>query len=414
MKLRRLWLLPALVIGAQADEGFYDRLRDTLTVASADGTVGGRLSGTLDIESYHFQSPAPGLIYTRDTELVNPRLSVYGDAQLGRRLYLFAQVRVDRGFDPGPGGLRGRLDEYALRYTPGTSGHFSLQVGKFATVVGNWVQRHGSWENPFITAPLPYENLTGMWEAVAVRNSTILLAWAHLLEAAPTAESEYADKHLRLPVIWGPSYASGVAVSGELGRFTYAAEVKNAALASQPASWDFDRGLVEHPTMSGRLGYRPNLMWNFGLSASSGPYLRPSAAPTIPVAYARRDYRQVVIGQDIGFAWHYWQVWFEACQARFENPRIGDAVTNACYAEVKYKFTPQFSGALRWNLQTYGDITHLGGRRPWGRDTWRVDVAPSYRVTPHFQLKLQYSYQEEDGAARPVRHTLATQVTLRF
>ena len=218
----------------------------------------------------------------------------------------------------------------------------------------------------------------------------------------------------RLPVIWGPSYASGVAVSGEIGRFTYAAEVKNAALASQPASWDFDRGLIEHPTMSARLGYRPNLMWNFGLSASSGPYLRPAAEATIPAAHARRDYRQVVIGQDVSFAWHYWQVWLEACQARFENPRIGDAVTNACYAEVKYKFTPQFSGALRWNLQTYGDITHQGGRRPWGRDTWRVDVAPSYRFTPHFQLKLQYSYQEEAGAARPVRHTLATQATLRF
>jgi hypothetical protein len=56
----------------------------------------------------------------------------------------------------------------------------------------------------------------------------------------------------------------------------------------------------------------------------------------------------------------------------------------------------------------------MGGRRPWGRDTWRIDVAPCYRVTPHFQLKLQYSYQEEPGAAQPVRHTLATQATLRF
>ena len=30
------------------------------------------------------------------------------------------------------------------------------------------------------------------------------------------------------PVIWGPSYATGVSVSGRLGRFDYAAELKNA------------------------------------------------------------------------------------------------------------------------------------------------------------------------------------------
>ena len=35
----------------------------------------------------------------------------------------------------------------------------NVQAGKFATVVGNWIERYDSWNNPFITAPLPYENM---------------------------------------------------------------------------------------------------------------------------------------------------------------------------------------------------------------------------------------------------------------
>src|SRR6266446_507562 len=60
-----------------------------------------------------------------------------------------------------------RLDEYAVRVTPWDDGRFNLQVGKFATVVGNFVLRHLSWENPFIDAPLVYENLTAVSDKAA-------------------------------------------------------------------------------------------------------------------------------------------------------------------------------------------------------------------------------------------------------
>ena len=35
-----------------------------------------------------------------------------------------------------------RLDEYAVRFTPSRDGTLSLQLGQFATIVGNWVARH--------------------------------------------------------------------------------------------------------------------------------------------------------------------------------------------------------------------------------------------------------------------------------
>ena len=410
-----LWTACLLLAGgasvARGAEDFLDRAGEVLTLNSAGGGVSARISGTLDLEGYLFQNPPPGMVFSDQGSLFVPRLSVFLDAQVGQKFYLFAQARVDRGFDPGEGSLEVRLDEYALRYTPWSGQRFSLQAGKFATVVGNWVPRHGSWENPFVTAPLPYENLTGVWDAVAAHSSGILLAWAHV---GPSRVSEYADKYERSPIIWGPSYSSGFAVLGGIGPFDYAAEVKNASLSSKPASWNFDNGAWANPTVSARLGFRPNLMWNFGLSASSGVYLRPSAAPTVATGFGLGDYREQVLGQDVSFAWHYWQVWMEAYETRFEIPRVGNADTFSYYTEAKYKFTPQFFAAVRWNQQTFGTIPHNGLPAQWGRDLWRIDLAPSYRLTAHLQVKLQYSLLHENGAARDYAHALEFQLTVRF
>ena len=416
MKAVRLGLVLGLAVaaGARGAEDALDRLQENLSVSSADGHAGLRVSGTMDLENYFVQEPAPGLIYTDHSSLFTPRLSLFLDAQLGDSFYFFAQVRVDRGFDPGEGNLEIRADEYVLRYTPAGQQAFSLEAGKFATVVGNWVQRHGSWENPFINAPLPYENLTGIWDSEAARSTRVLLIWAHILPGLP-GTTEYTDKYERSPIVWGPSYASGFAAMGELGQFDYAVEVKNASLASKPGSWNPDNGAWSYPTTSARLGYRPDVMWNFGFSASTGVYLKPSTAPTLPPGFGLGDYRQIVFGQDASFAWHYWQVWAEAYEARFKIPLVGDADTFSYYVEAKYKFTPQFFGAVRWNQQTYGTLVNrFGDNVQWGRDTWRIDLAPTYRFTPHLQAKLQYSLQHEDNAPSAYNHLVAVQFTARF
>jgi hypothetical protein len=397
--------------GLGADD-FLDRLEESLTASAFQAELRARLSGTLDLEQYHFQGPAPGVIDTTDHNLFNPRLGLFLDAQLGAKVYIFAQARIDRGFDPGYDETEVRLDEYALRLTPWTNTRLHFQVGKFATIAGNWVPRHGSWTSPFISAPLPYEHLTGMWDFDVVHSSNQLLQWSHLRAGLPAAVTAI-EKERRLPMIWGPSYALGAATFGSSGKFSYALELKNAALSSRPDEWhDGTAGRWAHPTTSGRLGFRPNEMWSLGWSASTGSYLRPFAAPV--TGHGRGDYRETVLATDASFAWHHWQVWSEAFATRFAIPTVGNADTMAYYTEVKYKFTPQLSGALRWNQQWFASIPDHGTRTKWGRDLWRLDLAPGYRFTPHTQLKLQYSLEHESGAVRDYAHWVAVQFTLRF
>src|SRR5204862_2770898 len=345
MKLRALSLCVFACTACAFDiDDFLDRLDTALTLSAFQDNLRARLSGTLDLEIYHFEQPAPGLIDSTIDTLFNPRLTLFLDTQIGSQIYFFAQSRLDRGFDPSNHGAQIRLDEYALRITPWEDGRFTLQAGKFATVVGNWTPRHLSWDNPFINAPLPYEHVTGIWDSAAPDDVDDLLAWAHVGEYD---SGDYSDKYLRLPIIWGPSYASGFAVLGTVDKFDYAIEIKNSALASRPESWDVTNVGFENPTVSSRIGFRPNEMWNFGFSTSAGPYLLSQAASTLPRGHDIDDYRELLLGQDISFAWHHWQLWAEFYETRFEVPRIGNADTFAYYLEAKYKFTPQLFGAVR-------------------------------------------------------------------
>ena len=385
-------------------DDFLDRLDTALSISAFHDNLRVRLSGTLDLELYNFEQPAPGLIDSSIDTLFNPRLTLFLDAQIGSQIYFFAQSRLDRGFDPSDHGAEVRLDEYALRVTPWQDGRFTVQIGKFATVVGNWVPRHLSWDNPFINGPLVYENVTAIQDKYAAFSPLAFIYSPY-----------YYGKYAFNPVIWGPSYASGISVSGQLGKFDYAVEMKNASLSSRPESWYVTENGFENPTFSGRFGFRPNEAWNFGLSASEGPYFRREAEPTLPPGRDIDDYREFVLGQDVSFAWRHLQVWAEFYEARFEVPRVGNADTFAYYVEAKYKFTPQLFGAIRWNQQLFSTINDgYGHNVRWSPDLGRIDIAAAYRFTPHTQLKLQYDFQHETTGPGDDNHLFAAQFTIRF
>src|SRR5437870_12072961 len=112
MKLLRaltFCLLACTARGFEIDDVF-DRLDNALTIAAFGGDLRARLSGTLDIEFYNFQQPAPGHIDSEIGNLINPRLTLFFDAPLGSHIYFFVQMRADRGCDPGDPVAQVRLD----------------------------------------------------------------------------------------------------------------------------------------------------------------------------------------------------------------------------------------------------------------------------------------------------------------
>lgn len=385
---------------------FLDKLDDSLFLESKNGFARVDLSGTFDLEGYFIDQRPPGLLF-QNTDFINPRLSLFLDARLGKHIYNFVQFRADRGFDPRTKIRDWRFDEYLLRYTPFDDSRVNVQVGKFATVVGNWVTRHLAWDNPFITAPLAYEGV-----------ATIADVNVPGTPAAFLARKKLEDKKAAwLPLIWGPSYASGASVFGSAGRWDYALEIKNASISSRPAVWDGRDLDWENPTVSGRLGFRPNAAWNLGASFSHGAYLLPAAekVAAFPAGKSIGDFNQTTIATDASFAWRKWQVAGEIFLARFEVPNIGDADMASYYVETKYKFTTRTFGALRWNQQFFGGVKNgADGESAWDNDMWRVDAAMGCRFTRHIQGKIQYSYNHQRGPLQQGEQLVAAQMTLKF
>ncbi len=412
MKTRSL-ICAALVAGVAAAQDLLERVDDALTFSTSDNAIRTRLSGTFDLEGYHFQQPAPAFIYSGGRDLFQPRLSLFLDSQFGEHLYAFAQMRIDRGFDPANGALRGRLDEYAVRYTPWLDGRVSVQVGQFATVFGSWTPRHLSWDNPFISAPLAYENLNGVWDFAPPRNANILALWANV---GANPSTRFPLKTRSLSILWGPVYATGASVSGQVGKFDYAVEVKNASLSSRPTSWPLSRVGWDYPTTSARFGFKPSGRWVFGVSASEGSYLLGSTpGNTLPAGYTANNYREILIGQDIAWLARKWEVWAEVFEARFQVPLIGNADTWSYYVETRYKFDARWFFATRWNQERFVKIpngTPAGAR--WGANVWRIDVGPTLRLSAHTQFKFQYSFQRADIDIGKTNHLVAGQFTARF
>jgi hypothetical protein len=409
-------LLIALTAGrAGALTEWLDRLDRALVLQSPGGLVRSELSGRFDLEGYYVDRRPPGLIFGGDGGFVNPRLALFLDTRVGQHLYAFVQARFDRGFDPRESSASARADEYLLRYIPFETPVLNLQAGKFATVIGSWVSRHDSWANPFINAPLPYENVTTVSDASAPPTPAKFLARRNLGDR----------KRLWLPIVWGPNYTSGAAAFGRIGCFDYAVELKNAALSSRPVYWDASEQGWDEPTASGRLRWRPSAAWSFGGSGSSGPYLHDEAIPSLGRGQHTRDFRETVVGADAAFARHHLEMWGEFFAARFEVPiacrtcRSGptslDADTAAYYLEARYTLTPALFAAVRWNKQLFGNVDDgRGGEQPWDREAWRAEGAVGYRFDRRTQAKLQYGYSRQTGGLQQGEQLVAVQLTVRF
>jgi len=397
-------LLLALALETQGD--LLDDVNRALWIHDSNNRFQLQLTGLLDFEGYYIDQRPPGTIDSANEFLFNPRLWLFLDAQIMTHLYFCAQVRVDRGFDPSNKGAQMRLDEYFVRYTP-LDERISFEIGKFATVIGNWVPRHDSWLNPLINAPLPYENIITLADT-----------------EAPSSRRDFAgrrfqttEQYERIPLIWGPNYTAGAAVLGTIDKFDYAFEIKNAAISSRPDSWQPTETNWDNPSYAGRMDYRPNESWNLGMSGSIGPYMTNTAETreTLPLGKSIDNYNEYLIGQDASYAWRHLQIFAEIFEARFEVPTVGDADTLSYYIESRYKITPQLFVAGRWNQQLYATVPTGGwGPQPWGNDIWRVDAALGYRFTNYLQVKIQYSFSRQDAAVQQGEQLVAGQLTIKF
>ena len=70
----------AAVLGVQGE--LLESVEERLSFAAFEGRLRLSLSGTLDLEAYNVDKPAPALVFTENNFLLNSRLTVYLDGKI--------------------------------------------------------------------------------------------------------------------------------------------------------------------------------------------------------------------------------------------------------------------------------------------------------------------------------------------
>lgn len=345
-------------------------------------------------------TPAPALVDFTEDAFFAPRFSLAADASAGDRWFLHATTRWDRGFDAGdaPDG-EVRLDEILLRWRAGEDQRLNFQIGKFPTAFGAWSAGHDFFDDPFLLAPLPYSQIIGINTRNPAANSTAAIG-GRANGSSPAVSTLSKDQWASM--IWGPSYATGASVFGATGHFDYAFEVKNAALSSHPDSWD--EVDFNDPTVTARLGYRPDAAWAFGVSASRGPWMESDVS-----GVDRDDFMQSALGLDLRWAHRDLIVSSEVVLGEFETPAAGDLRTASWFLQARWKVSPGFWLAARFGRTVANDAD---GDVPWQPDVQRAEIGTGWRISQNLLLKAGYSYTDGDSAAGD--HLVGTGLGWRF
>jgi hypothetical protein len=373
------WQIPAVARAGDPLDDVVDQIRDMTSFQTAKGDVSLDFDFYATVDNWVISQPPPGIMVTGQNYLNSPRLSMLGTLQVQEWLSIFALGDVDRGFDPTDGSIQIRPDVYYAKISP-FGGILQGKFGAIPTSFGQWVNRHFSWQNPLVNAPLAYE-----W-FMAIRGDT----------ARITPKTQPANRSTWLPIIWGPSYTSGGQFNGTLDRIDWAFEFKNDALSSAVPYWQ----LWENPldgsalTYTGRLGWRPTTEWNIGASGSTGSYVVPNSFP------GWQNYLQNTAGVDVSWAHGDLELWGEALWSSFDirsSPlsQAGTVGVVSYFMETRWRFDAQWWLAGRWNQQLYGDAP--GTSDSWDDDVWRIDACLGWRVDRTLTVKTQFSYTDESG-----------------
>ncbi|MBK8035865.1 MAG: hypothetical protein IPK22_01835 [Verrucomicrobiaceae bacterium] len=363
--------------------------------SSTDGFYRLEMMPSVQTTFWAGDSPHPALVDAPDDVFLAPRLQLETSAALGSHLFLHANARWDRGFDTGnePDG-EVRVDELFARWRFFEDERLSLQVGKFPTVFGAWVAQHDFFDDPFLLPPLAYSQVIG----IQSRDATAMTPQA-MADRADGSAPAFANlsKQNWSSIIWGPSYASGLALSGSTSRWDYAFEVKNAALSSHSDAWSPQGEVFSRPTVSARAGFRPNAAWAFGLSGSHGNYLNEAV----------HDLDQTTLGLDSRWAHHHWMISGEVIATRFETASAGHLDALAWHLQARYKLAPGLWLAARGGqLLCNSSNGPAGTPVRWSPDVWRVELALGWHLSPNILLKLDYSLTRTNGTFPAGEHLL--------
>ena len=136
----------------------------------------------------------------------------------------------------------------------------------------------------------------------------------------------------------------------------------------------------------------------------------------MPAGTAWYDYSQTMAGADVAWAHGHLEVWSEVNWSSWEVPgQVGTVALVSYFVESKWKFSPGWWLASRWNQQLYDDITDSAGNQvAWDNDVWRIEACVGWQVDRTVTLKAQYSFADQSGPVDQGQDLFDLQLVIGF
>lgn len=327
----------------------------TLATLQAQMTTNGRV----EVVYIDAQDGAPAESSKNFINQGNPtflwRFRGYLDMQVSERSSIFTDFRLQ------PNGLE--LDFAAVRLLFNDKGTAGIQAGVLGTLIGNVTARRSSKYNPMIQLPIMYDYFT------AVQDNAYL---------ETTGLVQTRGKGAGLRILHLGVYSPGAELF-----FTFAEKVDlNLALYNSAPSNPYMVNEARQLNYAGRIGLRPFLGLNVGLSLSHGPYMGDHGNRSIDL----KDTMQRMIDLDFSFERGHFSLFGEVVRNSWRLPKVeNDLSVSGYYVEPKYKFHPRWYGAVRIG-QLFFD--KLDNGEPWDDDIFRTEFSIGYYVERETLAKL--------------------------
>ncbi|MBD3165683.1 hypothetical protein GF324_03730 [bacterium] len=276
-----------------------------------------------------------------------------------------------------------------------TSG-LDAKVGLIPHPFGNYGHRSTYFnQNPLIGVP-------AMWHYITPLSSRGDQAATELI-------GNRAVENDGIPMGYDTCWDTGISLHYEQGWFEGATAITQATLSSPYAKRnDGYQGTV-------KLGLHPTYGLRFGGSAAYGPWIARRDDMDLPDAI--ESYMQTALGAYAEYSFGRWQFFSEWMQLRWEMPFIeeGDVSAWSAYGEAKWKVTPSYYLAARYDRFQYGEIDNGNGvEREWGYSFNRLETALAWRVIREGFIRLDYQGTFFDHSEIDPVHLIALQFEFSF
>ena len=294
------------------------------------------------------------------------RFRGYLDMQVSERSYIFTDIRLQ------PDGLQ--VDFAAIRLYFNDNQTFGVQTGVLGTFIGNVTARRSSKYNPLIHLPIMYDYYTALPDDP---------------QSSPYELFEQRGTGTGLPIFYLGVYRPGVELFAtvlekiDLHAGVYNSSPSNPYMAYSASDFNY----------SARIGIRPVMGLNMGLSYNYGPFMGQDEYSYVDVSGAIQSLYDV----DVSYERGYFSFFGQAVLNTWEHPTLPDDLgVFSYYLEGKYKFAPHAFAAVRYGHSMFSEFEIHEQSLPWDDNIQRIEVGLGYYLERETLAKIVYQHNRTE------------------